>query len=68
MYDNLNLGIDPSLRFRKIDINETSQVTGGFGPIGMLIGWLNGSEKRAKKTYEYFKKNRKNRKNRELFY
>lgn len=56
LYDNLNLGINPNLRFRKIDINETSQVSGGFGPIGMLIGWLNGSEKRAKKTYKYFKK------------
>lgn len=56
LYDNLNLGIDPNLRFRKIDINKTSQVTGGFGPIGMLIGWLNGTEKRAKKTYEYFKR------------
>ncbi len=62
LYDNLNLGINPSLRFREIDINETSQVSGGFGPIGMLIGWLNGSEKRAKKTYEYFKKIQKKEK------
>ncbi|WP_312067529.1 hypothetical protein [Empedobacter sp.] len=55
LYDNLNLGIDPSLRFRKIDINKTSQVLGGLDPISKFIGWINGSEKNAKKTYKYFK-------------
>lgn len=55
LYDNLNLGIDPNLRFRKIDINKTSQVLGGLDPISKFIGWINGSEKKAKKTYKYFK-------------
>ena len=49
------LGIDPNLRFRKIDPTYTSQVGGGFGPISALIGYLNGSTKKAKYTYKYFR-------------
>lgn len=48
------LGIDANLRFRKIDPTYTSQVGGGFGLIG-IIGLINGSTKRAKYTYKYFK-------------
>jgi len=55
LYANLNLGIDPKLRFRKIDPTYTSQVGGGYGPISGLIGLINGSTKKAKKTHQYFK-------------
>ncbi len=49
------LGIDANLRFRKIDPTYTSQVGGGFGPISTLIGYLNGSTRKAKYTYKFFK-------------
>ncbi|WP_313304671.1 hypothetical protein [Empedobacter sp.] len=57
MYKQLNLGIDPNLRFRKIDPNATSNI-GGFGLLNPAawITAISGQRKREKRQYEYFKK------------
>lgn len=57
LYKNLNLGIDPNLRFRKIDPNATSMI----GNVGLLnpaawIATISGQRKREKKQQEYFNK------------
>ncbi|MBQ0147104.1 MAG: hypothetical protein KBS93_01425 [Flavobacteriaceae bacterium] len=49
-----SLGLDPNLQYMKIDPSYTSQVGGGYGPISSLIGLINGSTKRAKRTYAAF--------------
>ncbi len=57
MYKQLNLGIDPNLRFRKIDPNATSNI-GSFGLLNPAawITAISGQRKREKNQYEYFKK------------
>lgn len=57
MYKHLNLGIDPNLRFRKIDPNATSNI-GNFGLLNpaVWIATISGQRKREKKQQEYFNK------------
>ena len=57
LYKNLNLGIDPNLRFRKIDPYASSMM----GSVGILnpatwISVISGQKKKEKKQQEYFKK------------
>ena len=57
LYKSLNLGIDPNLRFRKIDPNATSMT----GHVGLLnpaawIATISGQRKKEIKQQEYFKK------------
>ena len=57
LYKGLNLGIDPNLRFRKIDPNATSMT----GSVGLLnpaawIATISGQRKREKKQQEFFNK------------
>ena len=60
LYKGLNLGIDPNLRFRKIDPNATS-MTGnvGLSNPAAWIATISGQRKREKKQQEYFTKLRK---------
>lgn len=51
-----SLGLDPNLQYMKIDPTYTSQVSGGYGPISSLIGIINGSTKKAKRTYAAMKR------------
>ncbi len=57
MYKRLNLGIDPNLRFRKIDPNATSNI-GSFGILNPVawITTISGQRKREQAQYDYFKK------------
>lgn len=48
-----NMGIDPQLRFRKININHTSSLGGGMLT---AISRVTGQYKRDKRQYDYFKK------------
>ena len=57
LYKNLNLGIDPNLRFRKINPNATSSI----GSVGILnpaawISVISGQRKKEKKQFDYFEK------------
>ncbi|WP_413533384.1 hypothetical protein [Empedobacter brevis] len=57
MYKSLNLGIDPNLRFRKIDPYATSILNnnGLLDPLNW-IATISGQKKKDKKVEEYFKK------------
>ena len=57
LYKGLNLGIDPNLRFRKIDPNASSTIDN----VGLLnpaawIATISGQRKKEKKQQEYFNK------------
>ncbi|HCC93024.1 MAG TPA: hypothetical protein DEQ26_01625 [Flavobacteriaceae bacterium] len=57
LYDNLNLGIDPNLRFRKINPNMTSTINNnGLLDPSLWIASISGQKKKDKKQNEYFKK------------
>lgn len=57
LYKNLNLGIDPNLRFRKINPNMTSTINNnGLLDPSNWIATLSGQKKKDKKQNEYFKK------------
>ncbi len=57
LYDNLNLGFDPNLRFRKINPNMTSTINNnGLLDPSNWIATISGQKKKDKKQNEYFKK------------
>ena len=57
LYDNLNLGFDPNLRFRKINPNMTSTINNnGLLDPSLWIASISGQKKKDKKQNEYFKK------------
>ncbi|MDM1042769.1 MULTISPECIES: hypothetical protein [Empedobacter] len=57
MYKQLNLGIDPNLRFRKINPNMTSTINNnGLLDPSLWIASISGQKKKDKKQNEYFKK------------
>ena len=57
LYDNLNLGFDPNLRFRKINPNMTSTINNnGLLDPSLWIASISGQMKKDKKQNEYFKK------------
>ncbi|WP_291051371.1 MULTISPECIES: hypothetical protein [unclassified Empedobacter] len=57
LYDNLNLGFDPNLRFRKINPNMTSTINNnGLLDPSLWIATISGQKKKDKKQNEYFKK------------
>ena len=57
LYDNLNLGFNPNLRFRKINPNMTSTINNnGLLDPSLWIASISGQKKKDKKQNEYFKK------------
>lgn len=57
LYKGLNLGIDPNLRFRKIDPNASSMLNNnGLLDPSNWIATISGQRKREKKQQEYFNK------------
>ena len=57
LYDNLNLGFDPNLRFRNINPNMTSTINNnGLLDPSLWIASISGQKKKDKKQNEYFKK------------
>lgn len=57
LYDNLNLGFNPNLRFRKINPNMTSTINNnGLLDPSNWIATISGQKKKDKKQNEYFKK------------
>jgi len=57
LYDNLNLGFDSNLRFRKINPNMTSTINNnGLLDPSLWIASISGQKKKDKKQNEYFKK------------
>ncbi|MFV0141804.1 hypothetical protein [Empedobacter falsenii] len=57
LYDNLNLGFDPNLRFRKINPNMTSTINNnGLLDPSNWIATISGQKKKDNKQNEYFKK------------
>lgn len=57
LYKNLNLGIDPNLRFRKIDPYASSMLNNnGLLDPSNWIATISGQKKKAKKVDDYFKK------------
>ncbi|WP_291089915.1 hypothetical protein [Empedobacter sp. UBA7494] len=57
LYDNLNLGFDPNLRFRKIDPYASSMLNNnGLLDPSNWIAMISGQKKEAKKVDKYFKK------------
>ncbi|MBW1617937.1 hypothetical protein [Empedobacter falsenii] len=57
LYDNLNLGFDPNLRFRKINPNMTFTINNnGLLDPSLWIASISGQKKKDKKQNEYFKK------------
>ncbi len=57
LYDNLNLGFDPNLRFRKINPNMTATINNnGLLDPSLWIASISGQKKKDKKQNEYFKK------------
>lgn len=57
LYKGLNLGIDPNLRFRKIDPNASSMLNNnGLLDPSNWIATISGQKKKAKVESKYFKK------------
>ena len=57
LYKGLNLGIDPNLRFRKINPNMTSTINNnGLLDPSLWIATISGQKKKDKKQDQYFKR------------
>lgn len=57
LYKGLNLGIDPNLRFRKINPNMTSTINNnGVLDPSLWIATISGQKKKDKKQDQYFKR------------